>query len=121
MTKIIGFKNRLLGLLVGAYGVITALLYSILIILVVVAKFILGCLGIVSFGLWSILGVIISPALFILGAGLIPLEIILFLIIGETKAFTILYKIGMKYWDINVYPGKASLDLFNLIEKPWVI
>ena len=121
MTKIIGFKNRLMGLLSGAYSVIIGLLYSILIVLVVIAKFIVGCLGIISFGLWIILGVIVFTALFILGAGLIPLEIILFLITGETKVFTILYELGTKYWDVNVYPGKISLDLFYLIEKPWVI
>ena len=114
MTKIIGFRNRLMGLLSGAYRVISALLYLILIAL----KIIVVCLGIISFGLWIILGVIISPVLFIFGVGLIPLEIILFLITGETKVFTILYELGMKYWDVDAYPGKIPYDLFFLVEKP---
>ena len=121
MTKIIGFKNRLMGLLFGAYSVIIKLLFLILIALVVIAKFIVVCLGIISLVLWAIFGVIVSPALFILGVGLIPLEIILFLITGETKVFTILYELGIKYWDLDVYPGKVSSDLFDLVEKPWVI
>ena len=119
MTKIIGFKNRLMGLLSGAYSVIVTLLHAIFIVLVVIAKFILVSLGIISFGLWIIFGVIVFPVLFILGAGLIPLEIILFLITGETKVFTILYELGIKYWDVNAFPGKVSLELFDLAVKPW--
>ena len=113
MTKISGFKNRLMGLFIGAYIVI-------LIVLVTITKFILGCLELIILGLWIFSGVIVSPALFILGAGLIPLEIILFLIIGETKVFTVLYELGMKYWSVDVFLGKVSLDLFDLIEKPWM-
>ena len=120
MTKIIGFKNRLMKLLFWAYSVIIELLYLILIVLVVIAKFIVVCLGIISLVLWAIFGAVISPVLFILGAGLIPLEIILFLITGETKVFTILYELGIKYWGVDVYPGKVSFDLFDLVEKPWV-
>ena len=113
MTKISGFKNRLMGLFIGAYIVI-------LVVLVTITKFILGCLELIILGLWIFSGVIVSPALFILGAGLIPLEIILFLIIGETKVFTVLYELGMKYWSVDVFLGKVSLDLFDLIEKPWM-
>jgi ABC-type multidrug transport system permease subunit len=121
MTKIIGFRNRLRSLGTGIVATVGTILHIILIILVSITKLILGCLVLTSFTSWIILGAVVSPALFILGTGLIPLEIIIFLITGETKVFTILYKLGMKYWDINVYPGKVSFDLLDLIEKPWVL
>lgn len=120
MTKIIGFKNRLGSLGFGIVATISTILYVILIILVAITK---GIFYIISFFyiiLVALFGVALSPTLVVLGIGLLPLEIIIFLITGETNVFTILYKLVVKYWDDDNYPIKLFEDICNWLEKPWI-
>jgi len=121
MTKIIGFKNRLGSLGFGIVATVSTILYIILIILVAITK---GIFYIISFFyiiLVALFGITLSPTLVVLGVGLLPLEIIIFLITGETKVFIILYKLAVKYWNGDNYPIKLFEDICNWLEKPWVI
>ena len=121
MTRIIGFRNRLASLGAGIVATVEAILYVILIILVVITK---GIFYIISFFyiiLVALFGVALSPTLVVLGVGLLPLEIIIFLITGETKAFTILYGLVVKYWKCDNYPIKLLIGFYNWLDKPWLL
>ena len=111
MTRIIGFRNRLASLGAGIVATVEAILYVILIILVVITK---GIFYIISFFyiiLVALFGVALSPTLVVLGVGLLPLEIIIFLITGETKA----------YWKCDNYPIKLLIGFYNWLDKPWLL
>lgn len=121
MTKIIGFKNRLGSLGFGIVATVRTILYVILIILVAITK---GIFYIISFFyiiLAALFGAVLFPTLVVLGVGLLPLEIIIFLITGETKVFTILYELAVKYWKCDNYPYKLFEDIISWLEKSWVI
>ena len=120
MTKIIGFRDRLASLGTGIVATVGTILYIILIILVAITKVIFYVILFFYIVLAALFGVALSPTLVVLGVGLLPLEIIIFLITGETKAFTILYELAVKYWDGDNYPIKSFDDIYNWIDKPWI-
>lgn len=120
MTKIIGFRNRLRSLGFGIVSTVRTILYVILSILVVITKAIFYIISFFYIILVALFGVALSPTLVVLGVGLLPLEIIIFLITGETKVFTILYEFAVNYWDCDNYPYKLFEDIYNWLEKPWV-
>lgn len=120
MTKIIGFRNRLTSLGTGIVATVGTILFVILIILVAITKGIFCIISFVYIVLVALFGIALSPTLIILGVGLLPLEIIIFLITGETKAFTILYELVVNYWDDNNYPYKLLDDIYNWLDKPWI-
>ncbi len=118
MTKIIGFRDRLVSL--GA-GMATILFVIPVTLVAAITKVIFYIISIFYIILVALFGVALSPTLVVLGVGLLPLEIIIFLITGETKAFTILYELVVKYWDGDNYPIKLLDDIYNWLEKPWVL
>jgi hypothetical protein len=120
MTRIIGFRNRLVSLGTGIVATAEAILYAILIILVVITKGIFYGISFFYIILFALFGVALSPTLVVLGVGLLPLEVIIFLITGETKAFTVLYELIEKYWSCDYYPIKLLTYLYNWLEKPWI-
>ena len=121
MTKIIGFRNRLANLGTGIVATVGTILYIILIILVAITKGIFCVISFFYIILVALFGIALSPTLVVLGVGLLPLEIIIFLITGETKSFTILYELVVNYWDSDNYPYKLLDDIYNWLEKPWVL
>lgn len=120
MTKIIGFRNRLASLSTGIVATVGTILFVILNILVAITKGIFYILSLFYIILIVLFGVALSPTLVVLGVGLLPLEIIIFLITGETKAFTILYELIVKYWDDDYYPIKLLVDILNWLDEPWI-
>ena len=120
MTKIIGFRNRLESLGFGIVATVETILYVILIILVAITKGIFCIISFFYIVLAALFGVALSPTLVVLGVGLLPLEIIIFLIAGETKAFTILYELAVRYWDSDNYPYKLLDDIYSWLDKPWI-
>lgn len=120
MTKIIGFKNRLGSLGFGIVATVKTILYVILTILTAITKVIFYIISFFYIVLVALFGVVLSPTLVVLGVGLLPLEIIIFLITGETKAFTILYELAVNYWDGDNYPYKLFENIYKWLEKPWV-
>ena len=121
MTKIIGFRNRLESLRTGIVATVGTILYAIVIILAAITKGIFYIVSFIYIILVALLGIALSPTLIILGVGLLPLEVIIFLITGETRAFSILYELVAKYWDDENYPIKLLDDIYNWLEKPWTI
>lgn len=121
MTKIIGFRNRLESLRTGIVATVGTILYAIVIILAAITKGIFYIVSFVYIVLVALLGIALSPTLIILGVGLLPLEVIIFLITGETRVFSILYELVAKYWDDENYPIKLLDDIYNWLEKPWTI
>ena len=120
MTKIIGFRNRLGSLGTGVVVTVETILVVILSILVAITKGIFYVISFFYIILVALFGAALSPALVVLGIGLLPLEIIIFLITGETKAFTILYELVVKYWNCNNYPIKLFIDVCIWLDKPWI-
>lgn len=120
MTRIIGFRNRLENLRTGTIATVGTILYVILIILVAITKGIFCIISFIYIVLVALFGIALSPTLVVLGVGLLPLEIIIFLITGETKAFTILYELVVNYWDEDNYPFKLLDDIYNWLDKPWI-
>lgn len=121
MTKIIGFRNRLASLGTGIVATVGTLLYVILIILVAITKTIFYIISLFYVTLVVLFGAVLSPTLVVLEIGLLPLEIIIFLITGETKAFPNLYELIVKYWDYDNYPIKLLDDIYTWLDRPWVI
>jgi hypothetical protein len=121
MTKIIGFRDRLRSLGFGIVATVETILYVILIILVAITKAIFYIISFFYIILAVLFGIALFPTLVVLGVGLLPLEIIIFLITGETKAFTILYELAVNYWDWDNYPYKLFEDICHWLEKPWVL
>ena len=119
MTKIIGFKNRLGSLYTGIVATVEIILDVILIILVAITKGIFYCISIFYIILVALFGAALSPTLVVLGVGLLPLEIIILLITGETEVFTILYELIVKYWNSDNYPIKLLTHLYDWLDRPW--
>ena len=121
MTRIIGFRNRLASLGAGIVATVETILWTILIILVAITKGIFRIISFVYIVLVALFGIALSPTLVVLGVGLLPLEVIIFLITGETRAFTILYELVIKYWDDDNYPNKLLDDIYSWLDKPWLL
>lgn len=120
MTKIIGFRKRLGFLGTGIVVSVGSFLYIILIVLVAITKAIFYIISFFYIILVALFGAALSPTLVVLGVGLLPLETIIFLITGKTRAFTILYRIVVEYWDCDNYPIKLLKDICNWLNKRWV-
>lgn len=63
---------------------------------------------------------IISLILVCLSIGLMPLEIIAFLISGNTAIFSIPYKLISRIWDEDKYPIRLRDKLFGLLDRSWL-
>jgi hypothetical protein len=99
---------------------ILVILYLINVVLSCTGKILLFFSTLFFIPVYILLALIISLVLVCLSIGLMPLEIIAFLISGNTAIFSIPYKIISRIWDEDEYPIRLRDGMFELLDRSWI-
>lgn len=122
--KIDNLKDRVSLIWLTTKTIFSTTIYIIFLLINIV----LSCIGKILLFLFTVflipvyvlLGLITSLVLVCLSIGLMPLEIIVFLIFGNTAIFSIPYKLISRIWDEDKYPIRLRDKLFGLLDRSWL-